>query len=329
MTNFDRWVKPAACIVTLVIAGSASAGTGSVKNLEMPPPERSLETVHRTVTAVGTSELKDGVQRVVVMPDKQNFLIETSYKPKGTTRAESFGTLLDSRRQSVPAGNLPPDWRAVVFAGARIHLFDGAWLTFVEVDGASFKELTRRTLAWDLIRPPRDRGGEATPGETGELRASFKRRYLSTLGLKITGLARIPAAWEGGKGVRYLAATRIKGFPLLLLECQADELAQCMVARQCYLEGAKDLEPGAVSGIAVSAERKLVLIGDAKQRRLVAFRYQSCYHVPATGAVWELPAKLKGLTNLHVDAQDGLWVTTDGPDDYTAASLYNWPAAAW
>jgi hypothetical protein len=72
----------------------------------------------------------------------------------------------------------------------------------------------------------------------------------------------------------------------------------------------------------------LIVLADGEHQRLFGFKFDSCYNVPKQ-AEWQLPIKLKPLTNLYIDAADRLWVTTVTRDDYRNASVFYWPTAAW
>lgn len=299
------------------------SGVGPARNLPFPEPAQALETLSRTVTAVGID-----AGRLIVMPREGSFAIVTPFNPEAKTREQVFGKITDSTRQEIGKDDGPFAWAGVYFPPGRVMVLDGGSLALVEADAKTFKEVVRRSIPWDTIVPPRDRGGEATGPETTALRASFKRAFLGTAGQKLTGMVALPDSWRTGKKKQYLAATRIKGFPLVMIECDPDESSSCVVARQCYLEGATDLSSDMVTGIAIYEKKRQVWIGNRKAMKLHGFMYHSCYHVTRRADL-QLPERLKTMTNIAIDGDGRLFLTTEIPDDYYNASLFFWPRAAW
>lgn len=311
----------------------ARAAALASQELPLPPPERSLETVSRGLAAAAVKggrfvALGDGGQAARVA-------IDGKFDPSGKTREQIFGKLTDQVRREIfgdkdANGSAPPSfaWRAVDLESVRPLYLDGESLTIHEADPKTLASVMRRSIPWDLAKPPRDRGGEPTTPETNELRDKFKRAFRSTLGLKAAGMAPIPEAWGTSGKRQYLVALRVKGFPLALMECDKEEASSCMLTRHCRVEGAKELAPASISGIAVRPSDRLVLIGDAARHRLVAFKFHSCFSVTRTRELL-LPGKLKDLSNVSIDQEGRLWMTTRRPDDYQNASLFYWPAGSW
>lgn len=300
-----------------------AAASGAPKLLPFPETVQALETLSRGVTAVAVES-----GRLIIMPREGGYAITTPFHPDGKTREDVFGKLTDSQRLEVAKDAGPFNWTGIVAGTDRVLLLDGESLALFETDPKNLKEIVRRTLPWDMIAPPADRGGEPTKLETASFRTRFKHAFQATNGVKLSGIAPLPDGWRTSKKRQYLAISRIKGFPLLLLECDKAEASSCVVARQCYLEGASDLLADSLTGIAVSEARRLVYIGDRKNMRVAAFKFHSCIHVTRRSDI-ALPARLKTLTNLAIDADDRLFVTTEIPDDYHNASLFFWPKAAW
>lgn len=325
--------------------------------LPFPPEAHSLETLERSVTAVYA-----GADRLLVLPFRKNFGLFVPFRAaelhaksasasahaKGQvsspiTRASVFGQLTDGQRLPILADqDLAPDWRGVdeilpeatdahLHPAAKLLLVGGEDFMLVEADASTLKEITRRVVPRDLIKPARDPRGEPTAPVIASLRRSFSKAWGATPGIRVAGLARIPISWKLGHDKRrYLAALRVPKYPLVMVECDLVEPSSCLIARHCNLEGAADLEPISISGIGLSQQdgKRLAVIGDARQHRLHIFNFQSCYHVPRI-ATLKLPARLRPPTNIHVDQSNGLWITTRRPDDYLNASLYFWPRDAW
>ena len=308
-------------------AGSTAFALSEVRGREKPLPfpenQHSLETLTRSVRAV--NQFKG---RVITMPSKAAFAMVGSFHPEGTTREQVFGKISTLDRREVFKGDSVYHWTGIDVLETRVLLFEGESLTMVEADPETLKEVTRRSVLWDRIAPPRDRGGEATAPETAALRVMFKQRFSATSGVKVAGIAPLPDTWRASPLRQYVVATRIRGFPLLIMECDKSDLSVCRITRQCHLEGSGDLKPEAITGIAVSSKRRLILIGDADGHRLVGFKFHSCYHITRRDT-YPLPVRLKELTNVAVDADDRLWVTTDAADDYHNASLFYWEGAGW
>ena len=322
-------------VCTWMLADRASLGAaasvvptpssgGTVRELAAPTEATSLETATLAVTGLGVFD-----SRLLILPSRNpGVVIDASFQAGKTTRLETFGPLSSQQRRTVAKD--PADWDLVGadLLTSRLLLLEGITSTLIEAEPSSGKELLRRTVPWDLIKPPADRGGEATHPETVALRQAFKRAWLATTGLHIVGMARMPAAWQPGTKVHYLLATRVKGFPLVQMACEAAEPSSCMIVRQCHLEGAGDLQAEDITGLGIAAAERLVVIGERQQKRLASFHFSSCYHVPRV-ATYALPAQMKTLTNVTVDASGRLWLTTARPDDYLNASVYFWSKGTW
>lgn len=325
--------------LTLLLALGASPGVaaGKAKNvppakapeLALAPEERTLETLSRGLAAVGVAagqfvalSSESGAERQAIVG---------TFDPSGKTRVATFGKLTDqTRREIFKDGEVPYqlDWRAVDLTTTRPLFLDGESLTLHEADPKTFASIMRRSIPWDLAKPPRDTGGEPTTPETELLRGQFKAAFRATLGVKAAGMAPVPPSWGSAKKRNYLMALRVKGFPLALVECDPDESSSCILTRHCRVEGAGDLAPEAIAGVGVRAKDRVVVLGDAKGHRLVYFKFHSCLHVSRRGERG-IPGEIKDLSNVMVDADARLWLTTKRPDDYQNASLFYWPAGAW
>jgi hypothetical protein len=326
---------------------------GFVRYLAFPSGGHSLETIVGEITAITTapgeakqsSEEKESVEKTpqlwMTSGRKDVVLRAPFYGVDKKTREEAFGKITDMRRFDLPHGASRmvgggASWRGVIFspttaeAKAKLLLFDGDGLAFAVFDTQTVQPLFAHSLIWDMLRPPADRGGEGTAVETAKLRAKLKKMVQKTR-LKVTGIVPLPPEVNPEKSLgktTMALATRIPGFPLMLAECDTKNLSQCVLTRQCYLEGAPDLPADAVSGIAVSAARKLIIIGDRKAGRLLGFKISSCYNVQRV-AEWFLPDRIKKLSNIYIDSEDRLWLTSSEPDNYLNASVYVWKALEW
>lgn len=322
-----RWILP---VLASVFGGAAAhAAGGGVKDLAFPADACALETLTHGIVAVGRFD-----DRVVLLPRGRVFAVTAPFRRDAKTKAEMFGKITEQSKQEIAkAMRVPPDveWRAVDRVLGKGLLLDGSGFYFLETDPATWAEVSRRGVPWDTLKPPRDRGGEGTAGEIARFRAAFASAYQKTMGVKIAGLAPVPTSWraKGAPGRAYFAATRIAGHPLLELECPSEEPSSCVVSRSCNVEKVGDLRPTDVTGIAVRAAERLILIGDASRKHAVGFKYESCHHVVRTKQEWVFPARLKELTNLSVDADGWLWASSAVPDDYHNASVYCWRPEEW
>lgn len=298
--------------------------------LPAPVAMQSLETLERKVVAIG-----EGASGLIIAPEREHFVITTAFSPGGSTRESVFGKLVENKRVVVDKTERF-DWRGFFplaagnekGEGRRVLAFEGTRLVFFELDAGSLTEIVRRAVPWDHIKPPRDRGGEPTSGETAGFRAAFKKAMRAVKGTKVTGIAQVPEAWIKNNKTNYLLLSRLQKFPLLLAECSKETPSQCMVTRGCSLEGFKGSAIESLAGIGVRSDRREIVLGDPPARRLHILKFDSCYHVAYKESI-ALPEKIKTLTNISIDRENRLFVTTETPDDYLNASLYFWNKDQW
>ena len=309
--------------LSTVQAAEPQKKSGATGALSEPILPQSLETIERQVYAVGRT-----ASGLMIAPDRENFVITTPFTASGTSRELTFGKILDSKR--VPIGDKSElyEWRSFFALENRVLAFEGRLLLLVELDGTTLAEIIRRPIQWDTVRPPRDRGGEATTLETSQFRAAFKKAMNSMKGLKSSGIAPIPKSWINNGKNNYLMLSRLERFPLLLLECDEQTPSSCVVTRGCNVEKKFKTKVDDLRGIGISAERKEIVVGDPIAKQIHAFIFNSCYSIQHT-ASRALPKKIKTLSSLMVDSEERLFITTDTPDDYLNASLYFWNNAEW
>lgn len=294
--------------------------------LPAPVATQSAETIERHVIAIGriNSGLLLGTQH-------ERFIFTTPFNPDQTTREGVFGKMVDSKRTTI-SDKETFDWRAFFpLSGKhenRVLALDGTRLAFIELDAKNFSEIARRGMPADHIKPPRDRSGEPTTAETKEFRAEFSNAMRKLSGTIVTGAARIPDDWMRNGRTNYLMHSRLPRFPLLLATCSRNEPSQCIVERGCNLEGYKGTPTEQLAGIAIKAEKREVVLGDPIARKLHVLKFDSCFHVPYRSSIG-LPDSLKKLTNIFVDEDGRLFVSTDQPDDYLNASLFYWRKDQW
>lgn len=293
---------------------------GFKKNLPFPERNASVETPTRNIhgmVLLGNS--------IFALPDPPTFLIKMPFRPGEATREARFGAFHESLHL-----NWPPELAdakpgaLVAYGDDNLLLFDDQELSITQITTAP-GFLVKRALIWDMIRPAADAKGEPTTVEVVKTRAQFKAAFQRSK-TRLTGIAQIPDKWMGLKNeVAFLGSTEIPGFPLVVLTCLKENPTQCTIDRNCFLEGTFSKES---RGIAVLPEQRSIFVGDASTHRILAYKFHSCFNVTANGEMI-LPAKIKGISNIFVDKDERLWVTSSAPDDYDNASIYMWNKNDW
>lgn len=289
------------------------------KVLDFPAEERSVETPDVKISGIASDD-----KRLFFVVSDRPHVIATPFSGLKPSRDESFGVLIASTRHNI--ADQPPltMWQGIVYESGRLLLLDGQGLRLQSLNATDFGQVARRSIAWDLIKPAADAKGEPTRIETDQLRAKFRREYQKAGEVKLSGLAN----FSSGKTQKYLVGTRIAGFPVVMLSCSGEDGSMCYLERACDIPRIADMLPSSVAGVAYSKKRKMLIIGDKAKHRLHMFRFDSCFSVKRKSSV-ELPAKIKSLSNVYVDADDRLWVTSSSADDYLNASAYVWDNKAW
>ena len=183
----------------------------------------------------------------------------------------------------------------------------------------------------DIFKPAPDSRGEPTRQEITESRKKFTQGLIGLGGgeVVLSGIAGMPRTWSSIKGVRsYLVVSRVKGYSLFRMDCSRKDSFVCMLRRKCFLRDAVRVSPAALSGIAISRNRRQILIADRSKNRLLVFRWNSCFDVPYLGSI-ALPSSLNRVRNIMIDNDDSLWLSTEFPDNYLNASVYKWLARDW
>lgn len=292
------------------------------KSLPFPDYDHSLTTLEPSIS--GLIRLPDSL--VLFVTDK-NMYIVTPFKKDAKSRDERFGKLTDSTRK-----NFSGSFRGLAgtFQDGRLLMLDGMNLAMGELEMKSFTEIAWRSLPWDMIKPAKDRGGEASTPETNEFRAQFKKQIQNVEQPRIVGFSPLPSSWhkEAGTKTNYIVATKTKKALLGIISCSSQDASSCYFARGCNVEGAGGITPESIAGIAVSQKRGLLFMGDRKQNKLIAFKFHSCFHITREFEI-NLPAKIMNLSNILIDDEDQLWMTTERPDNYNNASLFYWASEDW
>lgn len=308
------------CLMSL----AQTAAFGGVVPVYLPEPSQgqTLEVLSRGALGVLKTD-----QQVIVLPKAALFGTVTTFAPQGKNRDQVFGTLLTFGKPVLMSENDKDRWTNLFEIDQNYVAFDRQGFSWTVLD-PKFKEILRRSIPRDLIRPPRDRGGEPTKPEIQSFRQAFNKEWNQTIPYKSSGIASAFSKATGTTAARsYFVALSLPKFPLALMECQKDEPSQCSLTRECYLEGAR-IPAAARAGVAVSEKRGLMIFGNRQEGTLLGYTFHSCFH-SVHSHTWVLPKPLKRLTNLMIDAEERLWVTTEEPDDFHNASVYYWPKESW
>ncbi len=291
--------------------------------LPRPAEVQSLDIFSRGALGVLKTD-----QGITVLPRGTVFGTVTGFNPAGKTRDQVFGPMVQFQKPTLMTDNDKDHWTNLMLVDQKFMAFDSMFFAWVVMD-EKYKQLFRRSVPRDLILPPRDRGGEATKPETQSLRQRFSQAWKQTPSLKAAGISTAFRKIVGSSSSMqpYFVALKLPTFPLALMECQKSEPSQCSLTRQCYLEGTS-IPADARAGIAISEKRGLIILGHSHEGSLLGYTFQSCFH-SFHSHTWVLPKPLKPITNLMIDDEERLWVTTQEPDDYLNASVYYWPRDQW
>lgn len=188
-------------------------------------------------------------------------------------------------------------------------------------------------IIFDRVKPPADPRGEPTRWEISQQRAAMRNAYsaLSQEAEVLVGLSQWPSFWKNPDKADFLMLTRLKGFPLLSVKCEGKSSSYCYIVRSCFVHGLKSSLSPLLSGLAVDAKRREILIGIPLEKRIARLKATSCYHLAKTSDQKDilLPEELKNLSNLFIDVDNNLWLTLQRPDLYKSASLFRYDAEVW
>lgn len=286
------------------------------KELEYPSINQSLETLETALSGVIVEQGK-----LYLLPYRKHFYIETPFLGEFGTRESTFGKLSDSKRiKFKELENFGP-WQGGFIKKDLLTFLDGNMIGFNEIN-EEFKTAIFRGIIYDRIRPPVDHGGNAPEFEVKEFTTNFLHKLRNTKGQKFTGIAVSPSDNE------LLLQSRIKNFPLLLLSCDANKVAQCTIKDKCNLFGFDHKRSAFLTGIGFSKKEKIVAIALSDNNEIELYKFQNCYNSKKIASL-KLPSKLKTISSLTIDENDRLWVTTTFRDDYNNASLYYWKKEQW
>lgn len=318
-----QMLKPllGALIFIGVTATEAWCAAPKVVLLPMPSRDESIETLEPNIQ--GMTRKGD---RLILLPKDRPLLIQNPYHADGKTRDARFGALTQMKRFDLPKEILKIDPIGAAILGKTILVFDRDQLSLVSLT-ANFEFIAQRSLPWDTVRPPADRKGEPTAIEVSRMQAKFKAAFVHSH-QKIAGMAEVPTNWlPGASGFhRFLLATEMRDFPIVTMECREDAPSECALRRACFVSGGGPITD--VRGIAVDVKRRLIVLGDAANHRLLVYNFSSCFNISYERQL-VLPARIKALGGVYIDEDEQLWVSSPESDDYNNASVYVWPYLAW
>jgi hypothetical protein len=140
---------------------------------------------------------------------------------------------------------------------------------------------------------------------------------------KFVGVTAVPDKWKESADFEYFVATRVPGFPLLTMSCTRDDASRCRIRRACFVEGLKLSSVDDIVGVGVYEPKRLILLGDRKLHGAHVLKFNSCLDVRKSDEI-KLPKRVFEISNIHVDGNGRLWVTTIRPDDYFNATTFYW-----
>ncbi len=295
---------------------------GFKNSLEFPAEKDSILSLEPAIANIVVQK-----NRIILLPAYKIFTVMINKNLALKTREERFGKLIQMQKKEIPrtesfqnftAGIPYEDDQYLLLDGEKLELF---WLNKDD------KFISKRSIIWDLILPPLDRGQEAADWLIKKLRTRFTE-HLKKSHVKIVGLA--PLKDPQNKELTFLASTQIPGYPFVLLSCDKLNVNNCQIKRACSLDGPL-LNSSSLWGLSVDEKKEktpTLFVLDQKKHKILLFHYFSCLHIEPFKEV-SLPQRLYTPSGLFIDENDHLWVTTLKPDDFLNASVYMWEASQW
>lgn len=311
--------------LSLIIAMGCADALAAGSRVDLPVPDELHAPLTSQYSLFGVFPM-DGY--LFLFPGKSKFMIKMPFKPDANERDTRFGKFTDQVRIPLEGAAYPGDWRGGFMNGTRFIVWDASLLQLLILRSQDMKTIRSDTVPVDTFKPAADRMGDPTAVETRKARQRFRDASRKIFGSRYTGMTEIPAKWEKNDGRKFLVTTTVPGFSLLMMACQKDDDAACIISRQCFLEGAPKGVDKTIAGVGVFEESREVLIGNSAKNEIDVYSFKSCFDV-----VWKrslrLPPRLPKLSNIHVDKDGRLWVVTDGQDSFTNSSLFYWERDVW
>lgn len=302
----------------------------SVLELPTPTAMNAMPTVELSPTGI----VVNGEKLFFVFP-KNSLYLRTKWSAYGKTPAEKFGDLLSQVRVDVKAPPMGSRWVGGWAIGKQLVWLDGAELNTVAIGIDDAQEKTYRSIPWEgVVRPGRDRGGEAGRPETKALQAKFKKEFQNAGPVRIAGVASMEGGLEHekedgthSKHFTLAVLTRLPSFPFGVISCQIADPSQCSWERACAAPGLT-MNPTDRLSLAYDSQDRLLLVGSASTRDIQIFKFSSCLAISPVGKML-LPEKIKLQSSMAIDTLGRLFIGTVEPDNYFNASVFVWEKSDW
>ncbi|MFK7871554.1 MAG: hypothetical protein AB8C84_00065 [Oligoflexales bacterium] len=275
------------------------------------PEENSFESIDLDITGIIVTD-----QKIWLLPDSKAWVIETPYQPTQPHRLQRFGELTKSKRH-----NLPKDAHGIKLIthwGENLLLINPKTLTMHSID-ENYQSISSGTIAWDTLRPAADSAGEATEYETLKLRKNFRKAVKSSQRERIAGIWPIQ---NTSNQPLFFIATRIQGFPFIMMECDPHNLTRCYFARSCETDFQGPQQNWDGLGF---VEPNQWLVFDKKKQTILSFRKDSCFHMPIESE-FSIPEGHRKMQHMTTDQKNGFWFSTSERDPYTNSTIFYWPS---
>ncbi|MEZ4741376.1 MAG: hypothetical protein R3B45_02850 [Bdellovibrionota bacterium] len=293
-------------------------------NLIFPQKNHSIETLHPSILSLYVDK-----NNIYMVPKNQKYIIQTPFNSEGVDRLQKFGALTASQRISMDKRMQKYPWHGIYKTEQDFLLIiNGKELSIASLNKDRQLD-TMRDVIYDRPLPAADSRGEPPRLEITEAQSFIKKQIKKSNSIIISGIVKIPNSWKTQKGKNlYFAATSIKKYPIIQLSCEQYDPANCKISRLCNTESKKSINFSTTVGIAVKEKTKEILLGDSKMHQINIFKYSSCFHIRYLNSL-KLPKKIKKISNIFVDSENNLWVSSLYKDDYFNASIFYWENGKW
>ena len=219
MKDFGRFIKSLVCTTTYGLL-VASKTVIAAQVLPLPDESHAALTIERSLYGGFAS-----LDFLFVFPGKLDHFVRMPLKFDASDREVRFGKTTDHQRIPIQGSQYPGDWRGAFQNGDQFVLIDASMLQLLAIRSKDYKTIMSVTVPADLLKPAADKAGEPTTVEVQKSRKRFHDSSRKIFGSRYVGFAEIPDAWEKGDTRDFLVASRVPGFPLLLIRSLVSFLA--------------------------------------------------------------------------------------------------------
>ena len=311
------------CNLALFLSCGMPAEAKARQELPSRSALTSMETADSSIRGLLTAG-KD----IYLMPSNSQYVLKTQYDLKEKDPLKRFSDLGKTTRHKLPNIFRDGQFTGMSILQNKMLLLDGKMMNTATFDLATMELVSKHSIVYDLLRPPPDRGGEATKKETAELRTGFVKSMTKVLGNPVNGMAELPKSWWPSKKPSFLLLSAAASYPFLIMECTSDDLSRCMISRACFAKGVPAADQESLRGLAIHKTKKLVMVGNAKKHRVEFFKFSSCMNISKLYSR-KLPPRIKNISSVHLDADNSLWIASTKKDDYFNASVFFWAPKEW